>query len=324
MKRRRIQVVLGVILVVVLAVVCWLFFGRPQDSPRPTNVTMATFSKALGNTPFYVARHFKWFESTPGLEGATFIYKEYNDRPAISDAFSSGELQVLFSADIPSIICRAQGNNIRLLGLTTLVTQNVLVRSDLPFKTLYELRGRKLVVLQGTSSHYCLLKVLKAQQLSESDFELMYMPAAEAKAAFETGRVDAWAVWAPFVEQQQKSGWGRLVDGADATINSVMTVAAPFLDKFPNVGEDLLEAIQRAKDWIVANPAEAQKIAAQELSLDPEVVRLAWPKHDWSARIDEPVLVDLQEKADFLAAADKTRRRIDVRKEYVVAPAGAR
>ena len=61
----------------------------------------------------------------------------------------------------------------------------------------------------------------------------------------------------------------------------------------------------------------AQAIAVTELGLDPEVVRRAWPKHDWSAVLTDSILQDMQEKADFLADADKTRTRINVRKDYV-------
>ncbi|MDP1590272.1 MAG: ABC transporter substrate-binding protein [Prosthecobacter sp.] len=298
----------------------WWRADRQETSTattRPVAINMATFSKALGNLPYHVARHFKWFESAPGLENATFTYGEFNDRPSISNAFSSGDLQVLFSADIPSIICRAQGNDISAATLTTVVTQNVLVRSDLPFRTLEELKGKRIAVLQGTSSHYCLLKVLKDHGLKESDFDLRYMPAPEAKVAFETGAIDAWAVWAPFVEQQEVTGIGRLVEGADATINSLMTVSRPFITQHFDEAKALVAVIQRAKEWIRQNPAEAQSIASKELGLDSAVVAQAWPKHDWGTGLTEAVLDDLQEKANFLAEADKARARIDVRSGYV-------
>lgn len=289
----------------------------PSTQTQP--ITMGTFSKALGNSPYHIAKHFKWFEEDPALKDVKITYTEYNDRPSISDAFSKGDLQVLFSAEVPSILCRAQGNDTRIVALSANVGQNILVRSELPYKSVPELRGKSLAVLQGTSSHYGLLKILKAFNLRESDVDIRYLPPAEAKVAFETNKLDAWAVWAPFVEQQEVSGKGRLVEGGDAIINSVMTLSAPFIANREATARAVVSVIQQAKKWIIANPDRAQQIMAQELGLDPQVVKVAWKKHNWGAQLDEAIIKDIQEKATFLAEADKTRagKALDVRAELI-------
>lgn len=320
MKRptRRTVVGFGVVAIIAASFLIWRYALTPRPK-KLTNVTIATFSKALGNSPYHVAKHFRWFEESSALHGVTITYKEYNDRPAISDAFSRRDLQVLFSAEVPSILCRAQGNDIRIVALSANVGQSILVRNDGPLQEVADLRGKTLAVLQGTSSHYGLLKILKAHGLREDDIQLQYMGAAEARVAFESGKLDAWAVWAPFVEQQEVSGKGRLITGGDAMINSVMSVSAPFLKEHPEAARAIVAAIERAKKWIADNPAEAQRIAAEELGLDPRVVAKAWPKHNWTAALDERVITDIQEKATFMAQQDKTRqsKALDVRKELV-------
>ncbi len=300
----------------------WPLAGQSnqQNLPLPPkSITIATFSKALGNSPFHIAQHFKWFEDEPALKGVTINYKTYNDRPSISDAFSGGELQVLFSADVPAILCRAQGNDIRIVTLSANVAQNILVRKELPIKKVSELRGKKLAVLQGTSSHYGLLKILKYAGLKESDLDLLYMNPAEAKVAFETDKIDAWAVWAPFVEQQEVSGKGILISGGNAIINSVMSISNPFMNQHKASAKAIVSVIHRAKKWIMEHPEEAQKIIAQELNLDPLVVKTAWPKHDWSAKLNAPIIGDIQAKATFLGEADKTRQGkiLDVKKDLI-------
>src|SRR4051812_6881493 len=103
--------------ILVSALICALAIGvfvlpKKRGTPQLETVTVATFSKALGNSPYHIAKHFRWIEEEGALKGVTIVHKLYNDRPSISDAFSSGELQVLFSAEVPSILCRAQGNDI--------------------------------------------------------------------------------------------------------------------------------------------------------------------------------------------------------------------
>ena len=293
--------------------------GRQGKLVKPATFTIGTFSKAYGNLPYYVARHFRWFETDPSLAGVTIRYVEYNDRPAISDAFSAGALQVLFSGDAPALLCRAQGNDIRAVGVSGNAEQEIVVRPDSPIRTVPDLRGKKLVVLQATSSHYALLKILRANGMNEADIKMSFMSPAEARTAFETKRVDAWAVWAPFVEQEQASGVGRVVVGGDALINSLVSVSSELISNNDPMARAIVSSVERAKQWMIANPDQAESIAAEQLGLDPKVVALAWPKFNWAAQLDDNIANDLQAKVDFLASLDKTRqgKTIDVRRDFI-------
>jgi sulfonate transport system substrate-binding protein len=318
MKTRKLILISLVVAIAGIGIYLWSC-RRPGTTTKPRVVTIGTFSKALGNTPYYVAKHFKWFEEDPNLKDVSIAYKEYNDRPSISDAFSHGDLQILFSGDAPAILNRAQGNDVRLIDISGNAAQEILVRTELPIKTVADLRGKKLAVQQGTTSQYALLRILKSNGLSETDVQLQYMTAAEAKAAFESGALDAWAVWAPFVEQEQVNGKGRVLPKSEILIHSVMSVSNNFLTQYEPGVRGIVAAVERAKEWMIANPSEAQRIAAEQLGLDPKVVNTAWPKFDWSAHLNDGVVTDLQAKADFLASSDKTRdsKTIDIKKDLV-------
>src|SRR6266516_448756 len=101
--------------IIALILSLW-FFGckqRQESSPstqpvaqdHPLTLTLGTFTKSLAHAPLYVALHFKWFEEEPDLKGVTVKYRDFNDRPSISDAFADKSLDVLFSAEIPQILC---------------------------------------------------------------------------------------------------------------------------------------------------------------------------------------------------------------------------
>jgi sulfonate transport system substrate-binding protein len=285
---------------------------------NPEPITIGTLLKTLGNAPYYVARHFKWFDSDPTLQGAPIIYKEFNNQQ-LSAAFASGDLQVLFSTDASSIARRTQGDDIRIAALAATVRQNILVRSDLPYKSVTDLRGKTLAVQQGTSSYCGLQKILRAYNMSESDLAVRYMAAGDAKGAFEMNHVDAWVVWPPFVEQQELTGKGRLVLGGAAVINNVVSLSKRFIDEREPVARGVVAVVRRAKAWIQGNPDEAQRIVAEALALSVPVVKQAWPKHDWAAELGDAAIVDIQDKATFLAAQDKTgaTKTLDVRSDLV-------
>lgn len=303
-------------------VAAWFLSRPPSNRPEPSVpriVTIGTFSKAYGNLPYYVAKHFRWFENDPSMAGATVKYTEYNDRPAISDALSTGGLQVLFSGDAPALLCRAQGNDIKVVAVSGNAEQEIVVRPDSPVHSVPDLRGKKVAVMQATSSHYALLKILQANGMGEANIAMKLMSPPEARVAFEAGRIDAWAVWAPFVEQEQADDLGRVVVGSDALINSIMSVSGDLLRTHEPIVRAVVNSVDRAKRWMVANPDEAQRIAVEQLGLKPKVVALAWPKFNWAAQLDDALTKDLQAKIDFLASLDKTRqsKTIDVSRDYV-------
>lgn len=314
MHRRIERAVVGIVALAIFISGC----GQ-RATPPPTQITIGTFSKAYGNLPYYVAKHFNWFESDPALKGVALHYTEYNDRPSISDAFGAGKLQALFSGDAPALLCRAQGNDIRAVVVSGYAEQEVVVRPDSVIKDVSDLKAKRVVVQQATSSHYALLRILKMSGLGESDISLQFMAPAEGRAAFESGQVDAWAVWAPFVEQEQVAGVGRVVVGSNARINSLMSLSEDLIKSQRPIAVALANSIRRAKQWMVANPADAQKIAVEQLALDPKVVVTAWPKFNWQADLDDAMSADLQAKVDFLAAQDKTRqsKSVDVKRDYV-------
>jgi sulfonate transport system substrate-binding protein len=310
---RRSAIVIILLLAAALAA-WWILRPAPGGlpTPRTEQITLATFSKALANAPYHVARRRRMFEQDPRLANIRISYAEFNDRPAIATAFSSGNLDLLFSAEIPSILIRAQGEDVRIVAASTYAFQEIVVPTQSNIRAVNDLRGRRVAVLAGTSSHYALLRILAAANLTPQDVNLVFMPAAEGQAAFERGDLDGWAVWAPFVEIQEVAGRGRTLQGSEAVINSVGTMSNRLIRTDPTVAAALVDIIARAKAWIIAHPDEAQRIMAEDLGFDLEVVRGAWPKFHWDATVDERMIADFEAKARFLAEQRLSRDNIAV------------
>ena len=295
-----------------LVIFCFTLSGCQHSNPT-REITIGTFSRAIDYSPYYVAKHFGWFESAPELKGISIKYEEFNDRDAISSALERGQLQAIFAAEPPLILTLAQGNDIRIVEVSCTLQQEIVVRSTLPIHTVADLRNRSVAVLLGTSSHYGLLKILRTANLTPPhDVQVRFMGPDEAKVAFESGQIDGWAVWPPFVEQQEVSGRGRVITGGDAVINSVMAVPGGLLRDHEQIAHGMVNVIQKSKEWIRSHPEEAQNIVASELGIDMQVVRTAWGKHDWGAHLTEPILIDIQQKADFLADENLTRNDMRV------------
>jgi sulfonate transport system substrate-binding protein len=65
------------------------------------------------------------------------------------------------------------------------------VRPDASFKTIADLRGKRITVLKGTNPYQSLIMLLESKGVTEKDVNIINLPGAEALVAFNAGAVDA-------------------------------------------------------------------------------------------------------------------------------------
>lgn len=312
MKLGQKLLIVAVVAAVAAIAVLWMTDERNTE-PASKRLGIGTFSQAIDYGPFYVARHFGWFEDAVREFGVNeILYLDLGSFDEIQGSLNAGSLHAFFSAEAPVIKLVSDKQPIQIAEIGCTLQQDVLVRKSLDISSISELRGMTIAVAEGTSSHYGLLNILESAGLSQSDIKLRPGFPGVAKPLFESGGVDAWAVWPPFVEEQIIAGRGEVLAGGNARIQSVMSLYAPMFNEQPDMAEALIDTVRRAKGWMRANPDEAITIIAQTLQLDRDVVELAWPKHNWSALLTEEVLSDIDAKAEFLKNVGVIAERADV------------
>jgi NitT/TauT family transport system substrate-binding protein len=101
---------------------------------------------------------------------------------------------------------------------------------------------------------------------------------------FKQGTLDAvWTV-EPWVSRLELEAGGKvLVEDRDA-ITTVLVARADFLNQRRDVARKFVAAHEELTAWIGNNPAEAQRLAREELdtemhgSISPELVAKSWPR----------------------------------------------
>lgn len=306
MNYYRSSIIWMVAIAVLLPTSCW----AQDTSQSSVPIRIGSFSKAIDYAPYHIARGMGWFEEVAKRHGTTVTYTEFQSLAPINEAFATDRVDMVFEAEPPAIIGRAAGIDVRVMGVGASLNQEILVRKELGIDKIEGLRRRKIAVLAGTSSHFGLLKILEEHGLGKTDVQIVDMIPPNAQAAFESGQIDGWAVWPPFVEQQVVSGRGVVLQGGDAFIQSIVAMRGKFCDKKPQLTKELLEVVRRAQQWIASNENKAQVMIANDLSLALAVVKKAWPKHNFAATIDKKELADIQSKADFLFESRLVKQRV--------------
>lgn len=317
-KKAAIIAVAVIALAVVLSLALWRGRGTTglsngDANGAPESVRFGSFSSAVDYGPYIVAKNKGWFDEALKAKGVRTQYTQFQSLPPINESFATNRVDVVFEAEPPAIVGKAAGIDIAVVGISCSLVQEILVPTNSNANSISDLKGKKVAVLAGTSSHYGLLKIANDAGLRASDFEVIDMIPPDAKNAFETRRVDAWAVWPPWVEQVEIAGTGRVLPRGDAVIHSIMAVRGDFVKQYPEITRDLVGVLERSKQWMVEHPAEAQEIVAKELNVPLDVVKRSWSRHNWGASITDAVVTDIQAKSDFLKSNGFIRNAVNVR-----------
>ena len=286
----------------------------PVSAAEPA-LRLGSFSVAIDYAPYLISKSQGLFDAIQS--GAKPEYTTFQSLPPINEAFATDRMDVVFEAEPPALIGRAAGIDVKIVAISCSLVQEILVQKTSAAATAADLKGAKIAVLAGTSSHYGVIKILKDAGLKPTDVQIIDMIPPDAKSAFETGQVDAWAVWPPFIEQEELAGIGRVLPKGDALIHSIMAVRGDFATKHPDKVKAIVAVINKTKAWMIQRPAEARAIVAKELTIPVEVVERAWPRHDWAATLSEAVIADMQAKANFLYEMKYVSTRVDVAKQAV-------
>jgi len=307
-------------IIVVAAVICFVIAGAyaiyifKASGPKPDQaqtVRIGTFSTAIDYAPMMVAKSKGWLQEELGpntkLEWTTF-----QTLPTINESFAGGKIDVVFEAEVPAIVGRAAGIDVKIVDDGAILTEGIIVPTNSSAQSFADLKGKRIAVLSGTAMHYGFLNIIQGVGLDKNSVKIVNMIPPDAAAAFSSGQVDAWAVWPPWPEQQVVDKRARFLPNGEAQIQSVVVMRGAFIQDHSQAAQQVLKAISRAKQWLTANPEEGINLVAKELNLPVEVVRLAWPKNNWGAKLTDDVTKDLERKSQFLLDEKMIQNRVSM------------
>jgi len=280
-------------------------------------VRIGVFTRDIDWAPYIVAKSNGWWNTVAKKHGKTVEYSEFESLPTINEAFASNRLDAVFEAEAPAIIGKAAGLDIKINGINNALIQQIIVQKSSNIQTVKDLKGKKIAVLAGSSAHQGLLQLLKKANLSPRDVEILDMSPPDAKVAFESKQVDAWAVWPVFPQQELVAGRARKLKGATYFNQTFMVMRHAFEVENPDLEKGFVQVLKKAQKWIAGNPKQAQRIVAKDLKLPLMIVEMSWHTINFSPKFGPEQLQDIQGKADFLYDNKFVKQHINVSQDLV-------
>jgi len=230
-------------------------------------------------------------------------WTEFPAGPQLLEGLNVGAIDFGTVGEAPPIFAQAAGADLIYVGNEppASAAEAILVPKDSPIKTVAELKGKKVALNKGSNVHFLLVKLLEKAGVQYKDIDTIFLTPADARAAFERGSVDAWAIWEPFLAAAQKQTGARiLADGNGVVSNHQFFLASrPYAARRADIVAIVLDEVAAVDHWAKTNPKEAAAALQPQIGLDQATLELALSRGGYGVTpVNDAVLAEQQRIAD--------------------------
>lgn len=220
-------------------------------------------------------------------EGVTVTWTLFTSGPPMLEALAAGSIDFARTGDTPPIFAQAAGTPFVYAGAQRAVTREaILVPEDSDIESIADLAGRNLAYSPGSSANYFAVQALGTEGLTLEDVESVPLQPADARAAFQGGNLDAWAIWDPFMTAAQTELGAHILltrDDVGGEYDFYLASQA-FAEAHPELVAGILEEYNHAVAWAGSHLEDFTALLEADTGIDQGV---------WSASLSERTFHEL-------------------------------
>ena len=214
-----------------------------------------------------------------GELGYTVTWTEFPAALPLLDAMNAGSIDFGNTGAAPVILSQAAGTDLiyAVSSASSPLSQGIIVPADSPIQRIEDLKGKTVALAKGSISVALAVAALESVGLAWEDVEPAFLLPSDAKAAFNSGSVDAWTIWDPYYALEEGESSARTI----ATNGSVGFPNRGFYladRRFATENADALAvitaALREAETWVDEHTDAIVATLATETGLAPEVLRV--------------------------------------------------
>lgn len=214
-----------------------------------------------------------------GELGYTVTWTEFPAALPLLDAMNAGSIDFGNTGAAPVILSQAAGTDLiyAVSSASSPLSQGIIVPADSPIQRIEDLKGKTVALAKGSISVALAVAALESVGLAWEDVEPAFLLPSDAKAAFNSGSVDAWTIWDPYYALEEGESSARTI----ATNGSVGFPNRGFYladRRFATENADALAvitaALREAETRVDEHTDAIVATLATETGLAPEVLRV--------------------------------------------------
>ncbi|WP_030680335.1 aliphatic sulfonate ABC transporter substrate-binding protein [Streptomyces cellulosae] len=242
--------------------------------------------------------------------------------PPLVQAAASGDIDLGSVGDVPPITGAAKEYGFKVVAVNrslkpTQANENIVVPKGSTLKTLADLKGKKLAVPQGSSAHGLALNALKSVGLTPKDVKLVFLDPAAGATAFNTGKVDAWAIWNPQSALAVKNGARILAKGLppiDQTGSYYVASGSSLNDKTKRAAlTDVLRRLAHEFAWAIKHEDKYAEAVSKEEGIPLDDAKASLETFETRVTpVEKSDIAAEQKLADAFLEAGQITKKVDV------------
>ncbi|MET0286512.1 MAG: aliphatic sulfonate ABC transporter substrate-binding protein [Polyangiales bacterium] len=218
------------------------------------------------------------------------------------EAFSSLGLSFGVVGEGPPVFAQAQRVPMVYLAADVAApdAEAIVVKASSSIQRVADLKGKKVALNRGANVHYLLIRALEEAGLSYDDVEVVFLPPDIARQAFGEGRIDAWAIWDPWLAALQHSCDVRVLrDGSGLVDNTAYYISSRELsESYPEFVELFLAELDAASAWVREDVERAAALLSPVIDVPKAALVTALGRRLAPSPVDAHKLAAQQRVAD--------------------------
>lgn len=238
-------------------------------------------------------------------------WREFPAGPQMLEALAVGAVDFGVVGNIPPIFAQAANKDLGYAAYEVYPSSSLglVLPNDSKIKDLSELKGKRIALQKGSSAHEFVTKVLQKAGLTWQDIQPIWLPPADARAAFDKGSVDAWAVWDPYLSAVELTSKVKvLIDGSAFPKTYSYFISNPkFTTAHPEATKKVIQSLNNADTWILNNQTLAVDLFAKNTGLSQEIAQHSFDRRSKPSPIRtlNAEIIESQQKIADLFFAEK-------------------
>lgn len=290
--------------------------ASPVSSPTQAVEVRIGYQKAA--TILNVLRTREDLAKTLASSGATVTWAEFPAGQPMLEALNAGSIDFGYTGEAPPIFAQAAGTPLLYVAYDpwSPKAEAIVVPKNSSIQNVADLKGKKVAFAKGSNTNYLVVSALEKAGLKFTDIEPVHLPPADARVAFEGGKVDAWSIWDPFLAVAESAAGARILTDATglAPNRGYYLAAKSFVEAHPNQLQAVLDSVKQASDWAANNPTDVAKFLALELKIDPVPLEVAEKRREYSVLpLTDEVINDQQKIADTFEKIGLIPKSVNIR-----------
>jgi len=195
-----------------------------------------------------------------------------------------------------------KGNKLAIVAAIQTSSQAhfIVARRDRGIGTLEHLKGKRVGVSLGTTSHFFLDAILVAHGLDRKGMQFVNLQPQDVPESLARGDIDAASTFTPYAHAAQAKLGDRGITLRDKNVyryNFVVVARQELVRSDAGKVKKLLQGLIKAEGFVRDHLEEAQADVAAFCKVDVGVVRDSWGEASLAVTLDPSLILGLEEEA---------------------------